>query len=87
MVINVFFLHWLTCQYVTSRKFPGICFFLTSEITGGADLKIHEITSLRVANCPQAVTRRSFLKKVLLEILQKLTGKHSCQSAFFNKLK
>ena len=48
--------------------FLGSVFF-TSEITGGADLKIHEIASLRVANCPQAVTRRSFLKKVLLEIL------------------
>ena len=34
----------------------------------------------------QAVTLRCSVKKVLLEISQKLTGKHLRQSLFFNKV-
>ena len=34
---------------------------------------------------PQAVVQRCSVKKVLLKILPKFTGKHLCQRLFFNK--
>ena len=43
-------------------------------------------TQINMCEVPEPVVKRCSVKKVLLEILQIFTGKHLCESLFFNKV-